>query len=139
MAWHLTLPALALALPLAATLERLQAQSMAETLGEPYVLAALARGIPRRRVVWRHGARVAVKPVVAIYGIIIGSLFSGSFAVEIVTSWPGLGRLMVDALSARDLYLAAGCAAAGAVFLAGGMLISDLVLVAADPRVAEGA
>ena len=65
----------------------------------------------------------------------IGSLFSGSFVVEVVTSWPGLGRLMFDALRARDLYLVAGCAATGAVFLAVGTLIADVLLAIADPRV----
>ncbi len=132
--WHLVLPALALALPIAATLERLLARSLRETLAEPFIMAALARGIPRRRVVWRHALRVAIRPVAGIYGVIVGSLLSGSFAVEIVTSWPGLGRLMFEALRSRDVQLVAGCAAIGSVFLAFGNLLSDLGLVAADPR-----
>ncbi|HIE94432.1 MAG TPA: ABC transporter permease [Acidobacteria bacterium] len=135
--WHLVLPALALALPVAATLERLLARSLRETLTEPFIMAALARGIPRRRVVWRHALRVAVRPVAGIYGVIVGSLLSGSFAVEIVTSWPGLGRLMFEALRSRDVQLVAGCAAIGSVFLAFGNLLSDLGLVAADPRLRE--
>jgi peptide/nickel transport system permease protein len=76
----------------------------------------------------------SVRPVASIYGLIVGSLLSGSFVVEIVTSWPGLGRLMFDGLRARDLYLVAGCAAAGSIFLAAGSLISDLALACADPR-----
>ena len=135
--WHLVLPALALALPIAATLERLLARSLRETLAEPFIMAALARGIPRRRVVWRHALRVAIRPVAGIYGVIVGSLLSGSFAVEIVTSWPGLGRLMFEALRSRDVQLVAGCAAIGSVFLAFGNLLSDLGLVAADPRLRE--
>jgi len=135
--WHLVLPALALALPVAATLERLLARSLRETLTEPFIMAALARGIPRRRVVWRHALRVAIRPVAGIYGVIVGSLLSGSFAVEIVTSWPGLGRLMFEALRSRDVQLVAGCAAIGSVFLAFGNLLSDLGLVAADPRLRE--
>lgn len=137
LAWHLTLPAVALALPVAATLERVQGVALAETLAEPFVLSALARGVSRRRIVWRHGLRLAIRAPLSIYGIIIGGLFSGSFAVEIVTSWPGLGRLMYDALLSRDPYLAAGCAAAGTVFLACGTLIADLALAAADPRLRE--
>jgi peptide/nickel transport system permease protein len=66
-------------------------------------------------------------------GLIVGSLLSGSFAVEIVTAWPGLGRLMFDALRARDVYLVAGCAAAGSAFLALGTLLSDAALTAVDP------
>jgi peptide/nickel transport system permease protein len=135
--WHLVLPALALALPVAATLERLLAQSMRETLDEPFILAALARGIPRRRVVWRHALRVAIRPVAGIYGVIVGSLLSGSFAVELVTAWPGLGGLMFNALMSRDVQLVAGCAVVGSLFLACGNLLSDLGLAAADPRLRE--
>jgi peptide/nickel transport system permease protein len=90
-----------------------------------------------RRVVWRHAFRLSLAPVVAIYGIVVGSVLSGSFAVEIVMSWQGLGHLMYQALQARDLYLVAGCAAAGAVSLAGGVLLSDLVLAAIDPRLEQ--
>ena len=139
LGWHLVLPALALALPVAATLERLLSRALAETLEEPFILAALARGLPRRRVVWRHALRVAIQPVAGVYGIIIGSLLSGSFAVEIVTAWPGLGELMFSALQARDVYLVAGCAAVGSLFLACGNLLSDVGLVAADPRLRDAA
>lgn len=134
---YLALPSLALALPIAATLERLESRSIAEALGEPCVLAALARGVPRRRVLWLHGLRLSLKPVLSIYGIMIGGLLSGSFAVEIVMSWPGLGSLMFEALKARDVNLVAGCAAAGSVFLAAGILLSDLALAAVDPRIEE--
>jgi peptide/nickel transport system permease protein len=132
---HLVLPALALALPLAATLERLQSQAMADAISQPFTLAALARGVPRGRVVWRHGLRASLTPVVSVYGYVIGGLLSGSLIVEVVTAWPGLGRLMYDAIRARDLYLVAGCAAAGSLFLAAGSLASDLALAWADPRV----
>jgi len=138
VAWHLPLPAIALALPLAAVLERLQSQSIGETLGEPYMLATRARGVGRGRLVWRDGFKASVGPVASIYGLMIGSLLSGSFVVEIVTSWPGLGRLMFDALRAHDPYLVAGCATLGSVFLAAGTLISDVTLAVADPRVRSG-
>ena len=134
VAWHLPLPAVALALPLAAMIERLQSQSMAETVTMPFALSALARGVSRRRVVWRDALRPSLVPVASIYGFVIGSLLSGSFVVEVVTSWPGLGRLMYEALGARDLYLVAGCAAAGSAFLAAGSLLSDLALAWVDPR-----
>ena len=137
LAWHLALPAIALALPIAATLERVLARSMSETLDEPFILAAIARGIPWRRVVWRHALRVAIRPVAGIYGLIVGSLLSGSFAVELVTSWPGLGQLMYDALMSRDVHLVAGCAAIGSLFLACGNLLSDVGLAAADPRLRD--
>jgi peptide/nickel transport system permease protein len=131
---HLFVPAVAIALPLAATLERLQSQAMREVVGEPFVLAALARGVPRSRVIWRSALKPALRPVASLYGLIIGTLLSGSFAVEVVTAWPGMGKLMLDALRARDVYLVAGCAAAGSVFLALGTLFSDVALAAVDPR-----
>ena len=137
LAWHLPLPALALALPIAATLERLQAQAIGEAARQPFVAAALARGLSREQLVMRHAWPASLRPVLALYGLVIGALLSGSFAVEYVTSWPGLGRLMYEALRARDIYLVAGCAAAGALFLALGTLVSDLLLAAADPRVRE--
>ena len=127
-------PALALALPVAATLERLQSQSIGDVLRRPSAVAARARGLSPGRVVWRHAWRQSLGPVLAVYGVIVGSLFSGSFAVELVTSWPGLGDLMRSALLARDTNLVAGCAAAGAAFLAAGMLAADVAHVFADPR-----
>jgi peptide/nickel transport system permease protein len=137
VAWHLPVPALALALPVGAMLERLLAQSMAETIRAPFVMAAQSRGLSRPRVVWGHAVRVALQPVVSIYGLIVGTLLSGSFMVEIITAWPGLGRLTYDALRGRDVYLVAGCAAAGALFLAIGGVIADAAQAALDPRVRE--
>ena len=134
---HLVVPAAALALPLAAMFERLQSQAMREVVGEPYVLAALARGVPRSQVVWRDALKAALRPVASVYGLVIGSLLSGSFAVEMMTTWPGLGRLMLEALRARDVYLVAGCAATGSVFLACGTLLSDAALALLDPRATE--
>lgn len=131
---RLALPALALAIPLAATLERLQAQALGEALDRPFVAASLARGVPWSRIVWRDALRLAVAPVAGVYGILVGGLLSGSFAVEVITAWPGLGRLMYDALLARDIPLVAGCAAAGGLFLAAATLASDVVQAIADPR-----
>jgi peptide/nickel transport system permease protein len=134
LAWHLALPALALALPLAATFERLQADAVSAVRAEPFVLGALSRGVPASRVIWRDVWRPALAPVLAIYGLSAGQLLSGSLAVELVTSWPGLGRLMLDALGTRDIPLAVGCAAAAALFLSIWTAISDLTLASLDPR-----
>ena len=137
VALHLPLPALALALPIAATFERLQAQSMSDALHQPFLVAAVARGVRPRDLIVKHAWRVSLRPICAVYGLAIGALLSGSFVVEYVTAWPGLGRLMYEALRARDIYLVAGCAAMGGLFLACGSLIGDLLLAAADPRVRE--
>jgi peptide/nickel transport system permease protein len=138
VAWHLPLPALALAVPIAAMFERLQSQSMSEAVQQPFVVAAIARGVPPRNVILRHAWPVSLRPLCAVYGLVIGALLSGSFIVEYVTAWPGIGRLMYEALRARDIYLVAACAAMGAVFLAIGTLTGDLLLAASDPRVREG-
>jgi peptide/nickel transport system permease protein len=138
LARHLPVPALALAIPLAATLERLQSEAIEAASRERFVAASRARGADRLRSILRHAWPVSLRPVLGFYGVMIGSLFSGSFVVEVVTSWPGLGRLMFDALKARDLFLVAGCAATGAVFLAAGTLLADLLLAYTDPRVGTG-
>jgi peptide/nickel transport system permease protein len=134
---HLVIPAAALGAPLAAMLERLQSQAMSEVVGQPFVIATLARGVPRARVLWRDALKAALRPVAAVYGLIIGTLLSGSFAVEVISAWPGLGTLMLGALRTRDIYLVAGCAGAGALFLAFGTLFSDLALAVVDPRASD--
>jgi peptide/nickel transport system permease protein len=135
---HLPLPALALALPLTAILERLQSQALSDAVERPFVQAARARGLSSDRAAMVHGWRVSLGALLGLYGVLIGSLFSGSFVVEVVTAWPGLGRLMYDALRARDLFLVAGCAAAGALSLSVGTVLSDTLRAAADPRVRAG-
>ena len=137
LARHIPVPALALAVPLAASLERLQSQAIASAAQERFVAASQARGLERMQALLRHAWPVSLRPVLGLYGLMIGSLFSGSFVVEVVTSWPGLGRLMFDALKARDLFLVAGCAATGALFLAIGTLVADLLLAWTDPRIAS--
>jgi peptide/nickel transport system permease protein len=137
IAWHVPLPAIALALPFVAMLERVQSQAIAQSLAEPSMTAALARGLSYHQMLWRHAWRLSAKPVAAVAGPMAGTLLSGSLAVEYVMSWPGLGRLTFDALVSRDVYLAAGCAAAAAVVLGLGILASDVLLAAVDPRIAE--
>ena len=134
---HLIVPAAAIGLPLAAMLERLQSQAMSVAIREPFVLATLARGVSWSRIIWRSALKPALRPVAAVYGLVIGTLLSGSFVVEVITAWPGLGSLMLDALRARDVYLVAGCAGTGAVFLAFGTLLSDVALALVDPRASE--
>jgi peptide/nickel transport system permease protein len=134
---HLTVPALALALPVAAAFERLQSSALNEQLHQPFVIAASARGVAPLPLLLRHAWPVSWRSVAGVYGLAAGSLLSGSFVVEYVTAWPGLGRLMYQALQARDIYLVAGCAAVGAGLLSVGMLTGDLLLAATDPRSRE--
>jgi ABC-type dipeptide/oligopeptide/nickel transport system permease component len=134
---RLLIPALALGLPIAAALERLQSQATQEAMAAPDLLAAAARGIPPHRLVWVHASRQSLRPVLGVYGIVIGSLFSGSIAVEFVTSWPGLGRLMFEAVRSGDVQLVAGCVFAGGLCLAAGNLTADGLRALVDPRLRE--
>jgi peptide/nickel transport system permease protein len=130
----LAVPALALGLPIAASLERLQSQAIGEALGNPSIAAARARGVSRRRATWVHALRLSAPPVLGVIGIVIGAVLSGSFVVEIVMSGPGIAELLVEALLSRDVTLAAGCASVAAAFLAIGIVASDIALALADPR-----
>lgn len=130
----LALPLIALAAPVAAMLERLQSQSSAEAAHSTSVLAAAARGIPSSRLTWVHATRQSMRPVLGVYGVVVATLFSGSIAAETITDWPGLGRLTLDAVLSRDLFLVSGCALAGAVLIAAGNLAADLLRLAIDPR-----
>jgi len=132
---RLLVPALALGLPIAAMIERLQSQAIRDAMSSPDLHAAAARGIPPARLIWVHAARQSLRPVLGVYGIVIGSVFSGSLAVEFATSWPGLGRLMYDGVRAGDVKLVAGCVFAGGVCLAVGNLIADGLRAWVDPRV----
>jgi len=134
---HLIVPAAAIGLPLAAMLERMQAQAMSDVMAQPFILATVARGVPRARIIWRDAFKAALRPVASVYGLVVGTLLSGSFAVEVITAWPGLGSLMLQALRTRDVYRVAGCAGAGALFLACGSLVSDVALAVIDPRASE--
>jgi peptide/nickel transport system permease protein len=133
----LALPALALALPMAAVLERVQSRASAEALESRGVAAARARGIPPRRLIWVHALRQSLVPVLGVYGIVMAALFSGSVAVETMTSWPGLGQLTVRAVVTRDLFLVTGCAMAVAAMIALAQLAADLLRAVVDPRVRE--
>ena len=137
LARHLPVPVLALALPLAATLERVQSHAMAEAARRPFVDASRARGLTRERTLQVHAWPTSLAPVLGIYGVLVGALFSGSFIVELVTAWPGLGQLLFDGLRARDVWLVAGCGATGAVWLAVGTTLADVVHATFDPRILE--
>ncbi len=133
--WHLPLPALALALPLAATFERHQTRALAEALQMPAVQAARARGVGDTQIVRRHAWRLSLTPVLALGGLAMAALLGGAFVVETIAAWPGLGRLTYDAMRARDTALVAGCALAGSTVLAIGLFVSDALTAWADPRV----
>lgn len=131
---HLLLPVLVLGLGNIAVSARFTRASLARVLASDWVLAARARGIPERRLVWRHALRVASLPVITWVGYSLPRLVGGAVAVEEVFAWPGLGRVAVQALLARDYPVIMAVTAVVAVMVAVGSLLADLLARWADPR-----
>ena len=101
--WALTLPAIALALPQAAILTRVMRSALLDVMGEDYMRTARAKGLSKRQTLWRHGLRNALIPVLTIIGLQFSFLFAGTIIIEQVFYLPGLGRLIFQSISARDL------------------------------------
>ncbi|MCL4836941.1 MAG: ABC transporter permease [Thermoanaerobaculia bacterium] len=135
LAWHLALPALAVGLPSAAALARFVRGSLVETLGQEFVLAARARGLSGRRVLFGHALRASLAPLSQLFGLSLAFLLSGTLAVEVVFAWPGIGRVTFDALTARDYPVVLATTALSATMVVLGSLAADLLLAWADPRV----
>ncbi len=126
---------IALALPAAALLERLQSRALGGVLHDPCLTAARARGVPADRVTWHHAWPLSLPAVLGLAGIIAGQLLSGTLAIELVLARSGLGRLTFEALQARDVELAAACAAAVALIVSLVSLTADALHLWLDPRV----
>jgi peptide/nickel transport system permease protein len=109
--------------------------SVLEVLDAPYIQLARAHGISHARLLFRHVLPVAANPGISLLGFSLAALLSGSLLVEVVTGWPGLGPLMLEATLSRDLYLVIGGIMFSAVFMLSGNLIADLLLLASDPRI----
>ncbi len=132
---HLALPALVVGLvPLAGRMRQMRA-SLLDVLRLDYITTARAKGLGEGAVVWKHGLRNALNPLITLFGYTLGSVLSGSLVAEIIFSWPGLGRVTYEAILARDQYLVVGSVLMAAVMLVLGNLVADLLLVAADPRI----
>lgn len=135
LAAHLALPVAALVFGTLPTLVRHVRAAMIDVLQAPFMQAARAHGIRRGRLLFRHALPAALNPLISLFGFSIAGLLSGSLLVEVVMSWPGLGPLLVEAILSRDLYVVIGSVIFSTMFLIGGMLISDALLFAADPRI----
>ncbi len=135
---HLKLPVLVLVLCESAIIVRHIRASGLEVLGAPYVQAARGLGIPRGRLLFRHVLPAAANPAISLFGFSLAGLASGSLLVEVICGWPGLGPLVLDATLSRDLYVVMGGIMFSAVFMVGGNLIADILLMACDPRIRTG-
>jgi peptide/nickel transport system permease protein len=137
LAWaqHLILPWFTIALGTAAAYSRLARGSLLDVLGEDYIRTARAKGLRERRVVYRHGLRAAVTPVVTQFGIDLGTLLGGVIIVENVFGLPGLGQLAVQSVTQQDLPVIIGTVILAAAFVVAANIVVDLFYAVLDPRV----
>jgi peptide/nickel transport system permease protein len=135
---HLILPAFTLAAYQAAIVARFARGAMLEVLGEDYIRTARAKGLRRFRVIVQHGLRNALIPVVTIIALQVGTLLSGAVVTETVFSWPGVGRLAVQAIYARDFPIVQVTVMVTAALFVAINLLTDLLYVLLDPRVRVG-
>jgi peptide/nickel transport system permease protein len=132
---HLVLPAVTLGAALAAATMRMTRATMLEVLRADYVRTARAKGLSHRRVIWGHALRNARIPIVTLLGIQLGQLLGGVVITETVFSWPGIGKLTVDAIFARDYPVVQGAVLLTAALFVLINLVTDLIYTVLDPRV----
>jgi peptide/nickel transport system permease protein len=132
---HILLPGLTLGLPPLALFMRLVRSSMLEVINEDYIRTARSKGLRERRVIFRHGLRNALIPVVTLLGLRLPWLFGGAVITETVFAWPGMGRLLVDAVTQRDYPVVQGIVLILATLVILSNLLADLVYAYIDPRI----
>ncbi len=133
--YHLILPTIVLGTSGMAGLMRQMRGNLLDYLKADFVTTARAKGLSERVVIWKHAVRNAINPIITIFGLSLPGLLSGAALTEIVMAWPGLGRLMLEAVLAQDLYLVMGSLIMGSVLLILGNLVADLLLAWVDPRI----
>jgi peptide/nickel transport system permease protein len=132
---HLVLPAVTLGTALAAIIARMLRQSLIVVRASDYMRTAIGKGLSPRAAIVRHGLKNAMTSVITIIGLQMGSLLSGTLITEMIFSWPGLGRLLIGAIGARDYPLVEGCVLTFAMTYVVVNLATDLVYALVDPRV----
>jgi peptide/nickel transport system permease protein len=133
--WHMILPTIALTITGFAGLQRITRGELLDVLRQDYIQTARAKGLPENRVIYVHALRNAINPLVTLLGFEFASLLSGAFIAEFFFNWPGLGKLILTAVTAKDLYLVMGSLMIGAIMLIVGNLLADLLLKFVDPRI----
>lgn len=133
--WHLLLPALTLGASLAGVLTRMTRSTVVDVLRQDYIRTARATGASEARTLARHALANALTPLISVIGLQAGSLLAGSVITETIFSWPGIGRLTVEAIRSRDYPLVQGCVLVIAASYIAINLITDLAYAWADPRV----
>lgn len=138
LARHLVLPLMVLTLVLVATWSRYARSSFLEVIQQDYIRTAKSKGLGPRRVLFRHAFPNAVIPLIALLGIQLPTLFSGALVAETIFSWPGMGRLFVDALNMKDHSILMGMVMFTALLVILGNLLADIAIALIDPRVKLG-
>ncbi len=131
---HLVLPATTLVLLLAAIIARYQRAAFLDVATQDFVRTARAKGLTERAVLWRHVLRNALLPVITLLGLALPMLVGGAVFIEHVFAWPGMGRLVVVAIAARDHSLVMAIVILGSVLVTLGSLLADVLYAVADPR-----
>ncbi len=135
---HLVLPALTLGLATTALIARITRSSMLDVLRQDYITTARSKGLVERVVVYKHALKNAMIPVVTVMGLQFGTLLGGAVLTETVFSWPGVGRLMVDSILARDYPVVQGAVLLLAVLFVMINLVVDVIYAFLDPRISYG-
>ncbi len=133
--WHLILPAFAIGLGWVGYLARLVRASMLEVMGENYIRAAKAYGLPNSTVVYRYALKVAILPTVTLLGVGLGNLLSGAVFAEIIFARPGVGKLIVDMVMTRNFPVVQGAVLLTSVLYVIMVTLTDLLAASLDPRV----
>jgi ABC-type dipeptide/oligopeptide/nickel transport system permease component len=134
---HLILPAITMGGSMAAILTRMVRTSMLEELSQDYIRTARAKGLPEHTVVYRHALRNAMIPVLTVLGLQFGALLAGAIVTETIFSWPGIGRLTIQAISARDYSLVQGCILAIGLTYVAVNFLTDVLYSVANPRIRQ--
>lgn len=133
--WHALFPTLALSITSFAGLQRLMRGQLLDVLRQDYIRTARAKGLPEKKVIYVHALRNAINPMITLLGFEFAALLSGSFIAEFFFSWPGLGKLLLEALRAQDPFVVMAGLMMGATMLIVGNFLADLLLKAVDPRI----
>jgi peptide/nickel transport system permease protein len=133
--WHMILPTIALSITSFAGLQRITRGELLDVLRQDYIQTARAKGLPENRVIYVHALRNAINPLITLLGFELAGLLGGAFIAEQFFNWPGLGRLTLQAVIAKDQYLVMASLVMSAVLLNIGNLLADLLLKVADPRI----
>lgn len=134
-AHHLVLPVLVLAASELAGIMRQMRSNLLDTLRADYVTAARAKGLPEGWVIYKHALRNAINPLLTIFGYSLAHLLSGAFIVENIMAWPGLGRLTIEAYTAKDSMLVVDSVVMATALLIIGNFVADIMLAWSDPRI----